>query len=304
MAMVMVYACPGVHDETSPHFGMKRSQLQLLDVDDDAGRKRQAPSTYEPIRVKLDTTYLYQEDASRSQSRICSSIGQLVNFTAGSFRSVVNCTQGQILTTDKALAILETVNLATSYLSALIKVLPETAYRVVSDPKCGTFGGLPIDPVYNNGSLEAVDLVLLVTGSFSQQLIHDNPLANSIPKLHAGWPGFTDTLAANAKACRFNKKNRAVMGHININPLHVIPDDGGALGRVVLHEIIHVLGFGAEHWAYFWDPVQQRVRNESEVIVEATVFGKKTWKLVTPNLLSAARSFFNCSSLDGVELEG
>lgn len=94
------------------------------------------------------------------------------------------------------------------------------------------------------------------------------------------------------------------MGHVNVNPRMVDADDGGTLARIVLHEVIHVLGFSGDNWAYFWDTANRRERNESEVVMPALVFGKSTYKLVTPNLLQAARSFFNCSTLDGVELEG
>lgn len=64
-----------------------------------------------------------------------------------------------------------------------------------------------------------------------------------------------------------------------------------------------MLGFSSDNFAYLYNAAKGVRRPLSEVYKATTVFGKSTFKLILPEPLAAAREYFACASLDGVELE-
>jgi leishmanolysin len=72
----------------------------------------------------------------------------------------------------------------------------------------------------------------------------------------------------------------------------------GRLVEVLVHEIIHVLGFGATHYED-WRGPDGKPYGRDKVIV------KKDGRpyLATPKVTKVAREFFGCDSLPGAPLE-
>jgi leishmanolysin len=76
---------------------------------------------------------------------------------------------------------------------------------------------------------------------------------------------------------------------------------GAATGRlveVIVHEMIHVLGFGSNHYED-WRGPDGKLYGRKNVIVNKD--GRPY--MATPKVTKVARDFFGCSSLPGAPLE-
>jgi hypothetical protein len=71
---------------------------------------------------------------------------------------------------------------------------------------------------------------------------------------------------------------------------------------VTIHELAHALAFNPNLFSSWVKPNGVNY-NINEVYSVATVRGKEVVTLITPRVQAAARSHFNCSTLNGVELE-
>ena len=123
-----------------------------------------------------------------------------------------------------------------------------------------------------------------------------------------------------------------IAGHANLcpNSISTKPQDLETLLSTVKHEILHALGFSVSLYAYFRNkegvPLSSRGRNGkplisrqlktpqwSENIIQK--IERTDWKvrggsvrrtvhmIVTPNVVKEVRNHFNCSTLEGAELE-
>lgn len=161
-----------------------------------------------------------------------------------------------------------------------LKVMPERSIQVAQSPAtCGGYGGVTIPNRYKDGSEKSHDVIVFLTA----------------------WPPLSEVNLAWALGCRLNSIFRPVMGQINIAPPTDLDDED--VFTTMLHEMIHMLGFSADNFEYLYNAAKGTRRPTSEVYKSATVFGKSTHKMILPEPVAAAREYFGCASLDGVELE-
>ncbi|CAG2109263.1 unnamed protein product, partial [Medioppia subpectinata] len=126
--------------------------------------------------------------------------------------------------------------------------------------------------------------------------------------------------------------NSPIAGHANLcpNSISTKPQDLETLLSTVKHEILHALGFSVSLYAYFRDkngePLSSRGRNGKPIIsrhLKAPQWSdniikqidRNDWKvrngsvkrsihmIVTPNVVKEVRRHFNCTELEGAELE-
>ncbi|KAL6745426.1 hypothetical protein V8C86DRAFT_1252337 [Haematococcus lacustris] len=130
----------------------------------------------------------------------------------------------------------------------------------------------------------AADMVLYVTS------IQDDQCNSGA----AGW----------ARPCLFDAStNRPVLGNANVCPYALMGTDTDQLVAVLVHEVIHALGFTSSLYSLFIDPATNQELPISNVVKTATVDGKQVSRIVTPTVAREARAQFGCPSLDGAQLE-
>lgn len=141
------------------------------------------------------------------------------------------------------------------------------------------------------------------------------------------------TIAYAAHCSQDTKTDRPVAGHANLCPMSIStdPKDLKALISTVKHELTHVLGFSVSLFAYFRDdqgrPLLEREQFPGPIPVDPKT-GYAKWSdkvikkvvrrkwltgegyvdkeihvMVTPTVVREVRRHFNCSSLEGAELE-
>jgi hypothetical protein len=77
---------------------------------------------------------------------------------------------------------------------------------------------------------------------------------------------------------------------------------------VTLHELTHVLGFSSGFYNQFIDPATDTVIPQQDIYESHTTTGANgqtytTQQLIMPGVLSWIRTYFNCSTLTGAQLE-
>ncbi|KAI1290328.1 Leishmanolysin-like peptidase [Halotydeus destructor] len=123
--------------------------------------------------------------------------------------------------------------------------------------------------------------------------------------------------------------DRPIAGHANLCPdsISTKPQDLETFLSTVKHEILHALGFSVSLYAFFRDkdgkPLTERNKNGKPVVEPAQFWGdnvigsfsRPDWRIrsgllkknirmvVTPRVVDEVRKHFNCSSLEGAELE-
>lgn len=141
------------------------------------------------------------------------------------------------------------------------------------------------------------------------------------------------TIAYAAHCAQDSKTDRPVAGHANLCPDSISsdPKDLKSLIATVKHELTHVLGFSVSLFAYYRDqygrPLTERTSNPGPIPVDPKTgyakwsdrvikkvirndwingegkVSKEVHLIVTPTVIREVRSHFNCSSLEGAELE-
>lgn len=141
------------------------------------------------------------------------------------------------------------------------------------------------------------------------------------------------TIAYAAHCAQDTKTDRPVAGHANLcpNSISTDPKDLKALIATVKHELTHVLGFSVSLFAYYRDsngqplteresvpgpiPVDPRTgyAKWSDRVIKRVVrtnwttgegaIDKEVHMMVTPTVVREVRKHFNCSTLEGAELE-
>lgn len=141
------------------------------------------------------------------------------------------------------------------------------------------------------------------------------------------------TIAYAAHCAQDAKTDRPVAGHANLcpNSISTEPKDLKALIATVKHELTHVLGFSVSLFAYYRDehgaPLTERDATPgpipvdpktsyakwSDKIIKKVVrsdwvtgegrVDKEVHLIVTPTVVREVRNHFNCSTLEGAELE-
>lgn len=141
------------------------------------------------------------------------------------------------------------------------------------------------------------------------------------------------TIAYAAHCAQDTKTDRPVAGHANLCPASIStdPKDLKALIATVKHELTHVLGFSVSLFAYYRDeygrPLTERETAPGPIPVDAKTgyakwsdkvikryvrrgwvtgegpIDKEVHLIVTPTVVREVRRHFNCSTLEGAELE-
>lgn len=141
------------------------------------------------------------------------------------------------------------------------------------------------------------------------------------------------TIAYAAHCAQDAKTDRPVAGHANLCPssISTSPTDLKALIATVKHELTHVLGFSVSLFAYFRDehgqPLTERdsvpgpipvdpktgYAKWSDKVIKKIVrsdwvtgegkVNRAVYVVVTPTVVKEVRNHFNCSTLEGAELE-
>lgn len=191
------------------------------------------------------------------------------------------CTEKDVLTEVKAEAIREILVPVVNYLQSLIKVkrvegnirIPREAVPV------GCADHIVLPDYYSNTGISSTDLVLVVTGRPT-----------------------TAYTVAWATECAADQSGRPVFGHINIGPgeLDNFETQKHYIYKVLLHELIHVLGFNSYKFPFYKDIHGNPYPSVTKTHI---VNGKKVNKVVTPRVVAAARDHFGCHEMDGVPLE-
>jgi leishmanolysin len=169
---------------------------------------------------------------------------------------------------------------AIAIFDSFLKVNPVQGNLILSSGRCGANGGLAIPSNYTSPGATNTDLVLFVTARPTN-----------------------GRLLAYALECRSDQLGRAIAGQVNVAPAAL--EDASKIDayiRIVVHEIIHVLGFSSAKFSQYINATT----NTTLGTVTRTVTGPRAGtikQIVTPNALAHARDFFGCQELGGVSLE-
>lgn len=208
----------------------------------------------------------------------CSSVGQTVNHYQG---GNVVCNTSDILTPLKKDYILNVVMPgAVSFIQAALNVIPISG-SLASPASCnGITTGSP--------QVAEADFVAFLTAV---------PMSDP-----------NSATVAWATTCSSDQNGRPVVGQINFVPSRLDNANTRIEYRTdqdintAIHETAHALGFSSQFFGQYVDENNVRQNNGRETTTDATL-GKSVTKLVTPRVLRAARAYFGCSSLTGVEIE-
>jgi hypothetical protein len=166
---------------------------------------------------------------------------------------------------------------------SLDNVAGNLLFTGLSDCSCGSSTGVNVPTSYQTIGVPA-DIVLFVTARTTR---------------------FTSNTIAFACPCAAdNSTQRPVAGYINWGPnaISLQFDDYREQLGVAIHESTHALGFTSGQYKFYGDPSGNASPQVKKVYFENGL-NHSVQMLVTPKLLQVARSYFNCSTLDGVELE-
>ena len=106
-----------------------------------------------------------------------------------------------------------------------------------------------------------------------------------------------------AGACLLDSgKNNVIAGGIVLNKEQFSVLDLGAKYSVLMHELMHVLGFSTGLFKY-WKNDQGISYTIDEVYKSRIIRGVEKNLIVTPNVLEKARINFACEEIEGIELE-
>jgi len=101
----------------------------------------------------------------------------------------------------------------------------------------------------------------------------------------------------------YDQNGRATFGFIVMYPIFFT--EALKMGTA-LHELMHILGFSSDQFQNYIDPKTGKKYTDVNLIQEPRTYNNVTKtinKLSFPTALSAARSYFNCSTLPGIDLE-
>eukprot|EP01116_Phalansterium_solitarium_P004836 TRINITY_DN15_c4_g1_i1.p1 TRINITY_DN15_c4_g1~~TRINITY_DN15_c4_g1_i1.p1 ORF type:complete len:787 (+),score=274.43 TRINITY_DN15_c4_g1_i1:247-2607(+) len=260
--------------------------------------------TYQNIRIRKNVTLL---ETGADPQRACVNIGDRVYIGYNADRSPSNlcdqsgsataaptsscwyiCSAADILTPSLRSLTNNVLDGAIQYLSNTVQVVPVTGTLKLDDSSCTPTSDVALLPYMSTsgGGIADADLFIFVTA---------RPIIGST--------------VATAIACTYDGQKRAIAGHINFNPAHMSTSDSDAISqiRVAIHELCHVLGYNSVGFSRFFDPNTNSHFAASQVMQNSTVsYGatpRQVLKIVTPNVVQAARNHFGCPTLDGLELE-
>lgn len=119
------------------------------------------------------------------------------------------------------------------------------------------------------------------------------------------------TLYSVGESCQFDQYGRPMVAHLNLNPRHFPATAMRSKARakfvkIVIRELFHLLGFSDDMFGEWRVSDLDFPAGRSAVIQEGFFSASDNignFRLVTPSVLNAAKSHFNCANLAAVELE-
>ena len=219
----------------------------------------------QPVRIVFDTLGLAQAGA------FCAA----ASGTVPDYRTpgaTIGCTSGSELTSDKRdILTTKILPLAISRIAQFMSV-----ERIVGNlmvPSTDVCGDVPVPSAHTTTGVANADLVLYVTAA---------PIN-----------GFARTFAG---ACRRDQNRRHIVGKINFDPVDIAwsATDNEANEKQVrraMHEIFHVLGVST---------IEMFLGDNKQLVTKR---GRQATVSVYPTVVSFARSFTGCSTLEGGEFE-
>ena len=132
-----------------------------------------------------------------------------------------------------------------------------------------------------------------------------------------------NTLALAGPCALHPITHRPIVAHLNVAPSTIVSNPD--MKTVIRHELIHGLGFSPDLFQFFRHPSNRSltyreynpllyptgpirgdgiVESAQGITINASALGAgKKLYFVGPNVLAFAKTYFNCSTIDGVELE-
>lgn len=219
----------------------------------------------------------------------CTAAGNSVSTYSGT--SVI-CTSDDVLTPTKKDYIINTLMPgAQNWIQSALKVVPVSGNLIVGGTaKCGSQPGVGIPSADQSTGIANSDFHIYVTAV---------PMADP-----------NSATVAWAMACRLDSNGRTVVGQVNWVPSRLT----NAMTRSVvveaedintgIHELSHALGFSAPFFngKYLSADGSTYVTGGTTSGIDSAL-GKPVSKIVSPRVIAEAQAYFDCSSLDGVEIE-
>eukprot|EP01017_Pseudomicrothorax_dubius_P032606 TRINITY_DN4285_c0_g1_i3.p1 TRINITY_DN4285_c0_g1~~TRINITY_DN4285_c0_g1_i3.p1 ORF type:complete len:358 (+),score=69.93 TRINITY_DN4285_c0_g1_i3:125-1198(+) len=141
---------------------------------------------------------------------------------------------------------------------------------------------VPIQSAYVNSGIDA-DLIVFVSATEEQS-----------------------DLIAWAAVCQFGQQfgNRPIAGQLNFIAKELTTDiySYSSMITTAIHELFHIIVFSPDHFKHYIDQ-DGRPYGEENVRKTVTVRGVQTEIVTLPKLVNWARSYFSCSTVEGIELE-
>eukprot|EP01080_Neovahlkampfia_damariscottae_P008946 gene8946-895_t len=255
-------------------------------------RPRTKATTYEPIRITFDTSYL-----SSDPGKICLNTGEKIrrgtpatsNIWCGGFTEncYLNCTQFDLVTYANTVPYFqELLAYAKTEVEKVIKVNRLTSSLKANSTTCGNTAKLGVN----------VPNSMIVTGSTNTDLyiiVTFRPMLSS-EKESFSFDCLTDS----------SSNDRPILGHMNLNPKDFIAVSKETAQRRVLHEVIHLLGFSKNKFLTY--KTELGVPRTSVTNTIATSHNGETVQityLTLPTVMALGKKFFGCSLYQGAQLE-
>jgi len=195
------------------------------------------------------------------------------------------CNEDDVLTTEKR-NFLETriIPDIRHFFASALSVDPLTSPLQVQGTWANCSGpGAPVPPNYNNPGIADVDVVIFLTARTTR------------------YRGNTIAFACATELA--NPGRRPVVGYINWGPnrIKLEADKYYEQIGVGVHEMSHALGFSSSLFSQYRGGNPMITRNVTFPSAPSIV--KQLRLIASPRVLSEARRHFNCSTLEGLELE-
>ncbi|EGR26906.1 leishmanolysin family protein, putative [Ichthyophthirius multifiliis] len=202
----------------------------------------------------------------------------LISYDIDHFKTLEKNAQNKMLT-----AVCEkTIQLAIDFFSRLIKIIPksEPNMRYKQSHKCGEVTVPQKDIIQGKRS----DLHIYVQYKIEPEEEY---------QAYAGWCQFLDVLGPTHGQVVFN------LGQLKSQNISN-PIEFEDLMEIVIHEIIHILGFMGTDIPKW---VNKQKIHHRDPTIQKQIRGINTLLIKTPNVLEHARKYFGCPTLIGMPLE-
>lgn len=218
----------------------------------------------------------------------CASAGTMTTSYQGASTNDVNCTENDVLTTLKRDYIINVLMpQAANFLRGALKVIPVSG-TLIAPASCH---GITVPTSHSTTGISDADFVAYVTAA---------PLA----------PTSSNGTVAWALSCANDASGRPTAGHVNFVPSALsnanvrkayIQDQDV---NTAIHELSHALGFSSTYFDQYvdMDNVHHGSGGRTSNVAMSNL-GKSVTMMTSPRAIEAAKAYFGCSSMTGVEIE-